>query len=124
MTPTPKPRFRRNTPSAEPQHYVGRKMTEVGSVPTEGIEVAVRRVAFRVKKNRKALGCGSYVLVDERGSVFVLAEDSSTTESLVTKHQKWLVGLYCAGRRPQLPAFGDLLEDIEFALNGRPLQHP
>jgi len=117
---TAQPR-RRRTAGASPQHYVGKAMKEVGTVPTEGIDVAVRRVAFRIKKNRNSLGCGSFVLVDEDGRVFVLAEDSSTTQSLVTKNQKWLVGLYCAGRRPRLPEYADLLEDIEFALNGKPL---
>lgn len=113
------PPKRRNTPGAAPQHYVSRKMREVGTVPNDGLDAIVRRVFFRIKKNRSGLGCGSYVLIDDLARVFVLSEDSSSTPSMVARNTRFLVGLYAAGAKPKLPEYTDLVEDIEFALNGR-----
>lgn len=88
------------------------------ATPQDDMLAIATKVANRIRANRHAVNCGSYLLGMADGRVFVLKEQGLTTPTIVESNSRHLVGLYAAntkdGRRVQCPApeqiLGDLLE--------------
>lgn len=74
------------------------------------------KVANRIRGNRHAVNCGSFVIGTEDGRVFVLSEQGVTTPALVEQNLSGLVGLYAAntrdGKRVQCPTVEQINGDL------------
>jgi len=84
--------------------------------PQDDMLAIATMVANRISSNRHATNCGSYVLANEAGKVFVLKEQSVTTPALVESNPRHLVGLYAANtkdlKRVRCPAPDRILIDL------------
>jgi len=72
----------------------------------------------RIRKNRHTTGAGSYVLGDQDGRVYVVAEGNSTGMGFVNRHEGWTIGRYCAGLRGALPLAEQLVGDLQEHFKG------
>lgn len=77
-----------------------------------------KSILRRMRKNRHNTGAGSYLLGDEVGRVYVVAEGSSTGMNFVNRCESWHVGRYCAGLRGALPMLDQLIGDLEEHFKG------
>ncbi|MGA0588083.1 hypothetical protein ACO2Q2_13280 [Dyella sp. KRB-257] len=69
-------------------------------------------IAARIARYRHQTVAGTFVLGDEQGNVYVLAEGANCTASLVSQHMDWYVGSYGCGDKPIFPTVEDLLDDL------------
>jgi len=67
----------------------------------------------RMRKNRHSTSAGSYLMGDEQGQVYVVAEGSSTGMGFVNRHEAWHIGRYAAGIRGALPMAEQLIGDMQ-----------
>lgn len=102
--------------TARPQHYGRQQLRALGLLSVSGAAVIAAAVVARVLRNRRNTSAGSYVLVDEAGRVFVLAEAAASTEAVVRRHEGWLIGLYGGGAPFVPPRACDVESDIRAAM--------
>ena len=99
-----------------PHRQFNRPPAPVGQASPETMTLIADAVAKRIRTNRRAVNCGSYVLASEEGKVFVLKEQAVTTPALIAAHAPWLVGLYAANtrdnRRVKCPSADQVLDDL------------
>lgn len=77
-----------------------------------------KSILRRIRKNRHTTGAGSYLLGDEDGHVYVVAEGNSTGLGFVNRHESWHIGRYCAGLRGTLPVLEQLVGDLQEHFKG------
>lgn len=80
--------------------------------PCDDMTPLVQTILTRIQRYRHQTVAGSFVLGDEEGNVYVLAEGANTTASLVDAHMAWYVGSYARGDKPVFPTVQDLLDDL------------
>ena len=87
----------------------------------EDMSSLVKSILRRMRKNRHVTGAGSYLLGDECGKVYVVAEGNSTGMGFVKRHENWTVGRYGAGICGELPMLEQLIGDLQehFRLCGK-----
>jgi hypothetical protein len=110
-------------PHVRPNRTVHRQfergMRPIGQFNHEGdMEPLAKSILRRMRKNRHNTGAGSYLLGDEVGQVYVVAEGGSTGMGFVNRHEPWHVGRYCAGLRGMLPALEQLIGDLQEHFKG------
>jgi hypothetical protein len=113
------PRKRRSIRAAYKRPNVGPHRRFVGSLtpigrvdPCDDMTPLLQTILTRIKRYRHQTVAGAYVLGDERGNVYVLAEGAGTTTALIDKHMAWYVGSYARGDAPVFPSLQDLLDDL------------
>ncbi len=105
-------------PHVRPNRTVHRQfergMRPIGQFNHEGdMETLAKSILRRMRKNRHTTGAGSYLLGDEDGQVYVVAEGGSTGLGFVNRHEAWHIGRYCAGLRGALPVVEQLIGDLQ-----------
>lgn len=80
--------------------------------PCDDMTPLLQAILTRIKRHRHQTVAGTFVLGDEQGNVYVLAEGANTTATLVDAHMGWYVGSYARGDKPTLPTVQDLLDDL------------
>ena len=103
--------------TAKPQHYVRRNLRELGLLADSGLPAIACLVVRRIRRNRRLMATGSYVLVDDAGRVYVLSEGVAWTEPMVNRNSGWLVGRYASGETFAFPSTESIEEDILARLN-------
>ena len=89
-----------------------RRLRAVGSM-TDGVAELVRRVVHQLHRCRIADQSDGYVLVDDRGDVYVLSDGAAATEPVVAAHVGWLIGRYACGDAEVWPVAPQIAEDLE-----------
>lgn len=105
-------------PHVRPNRTVHRQfergMRPIGQFNHEGdMDTLAKSILRRMRKNRHTTGAGSYLLGDEAGQVYVVAEGGSTGMGFVNRHESWHIGRYCAGLRGALPIVEQLIGDLQ-----------
>lgn len=80
--------------------------------PQEDMTTLAAEILRRITRHRRLTESGSFVLGDERGDVYVLADEAKTTAPLVDAHMPWYVGSYAIGDKAALPSAQDILDDL------------
>lgn len=113
------PRRRRSIRAAYKRPNVGPHRRFVGSLtpigrvdPCDDMTPLLQTILNRIQRYRHQTVAGTFVLGDEEGNVYVLAEGANTTAALVDKHMAWYVGSYACGDAPVFPTLQDLLDDL------------
>lgn len=78
----------------------------------------VKSILRRMRKNRHNTGAGSYLLGDEAGRVYVVAEGGSTGMNFINRHESWHIGRYAAGLRGAFPVAEQLIGDLQEHFKG------
>lgn len=82
----------------QPQHHGSRQLRAVAALGISAPPVVAAAVVARVLRNRRRTSAGSYLLLDDLGYAYVLAETASGTEATLRRHACWLIGLYGSGK--------------------------
>lgn len=94
------------------RRFVG-SLTPIGRmVPCDDMTPLLQTILTRIQRYRHQMVAGTFVLGDEEGNVYVLAEGANTTAALVDKHMAWYVGSYARGNAPMIPTLQDLADDL------------
>lgn len=72
----------------------------------------IESIIKRIRRIRHQTVAGAFLLGDEDGNLYLLAEGAGTTASLVDAHMTWYVGSYGMGDAPVFPSIDDLLGDL------------
>lgn len=80
--------------------------------PQEDMTTLADKILRRITRHQRLTASGSFVLGDEHGDVYVLADESKTTAPLVDTHMPWYVGSYAIGDKASLPTVQDILDDL------------
>ena len=85
--------------------------TEPDHMPT-----LAAKIADRIRGNRHAANCGSFVLASRDGAVYVLADQRVATARMVAANPSWLVGFYAgdtaSAARVRCPSAEEIAEDL------------
>jgi len=93
------------------QHH--RKLTAMGNLASELLEVVSPRILARLRIIRRRTQGGAYLLVDSAGYVYVLPDDSISSKEWITKFPKLLVGRYGVHGMPLVQQLiADLVEHL------------
>lgn len=91
------------------QHQFHRTLRPIGkAVVGHDIDPLCQLACRRIADIQRKTMAGAYLLADEIGNVYVLADESRTTGPVVDMRTGWLVGLYLSATPDQLRA--DLIE--------------
>lgn len=94
------------------RRFVG-SLTPIGRMdPCDDMTPLLQTILNRIQRYRHQMVAGTFVLGDEDGNVYVLAEGANTTAALVDAHMAWYVGSYARGDVPVFPTLQDLLDDL------------
>lgn len=94
------------------RRFVG-SLTPIGRVdPCEDMTPLAQTILTRIERYRHQMVAGTFVLGDEDGNVYVLAEGANTTAGLVDAHMDWYVGSYARGDKPVFPTAAEILDDL------------
>lgn len=108
----------------QPTRQFRRDPIPVGTIDADTIDAVAVVIADRIRGNRHALECGSFVLVDVAGRAYVLSEGALTTRRIVDERADQLVGLYAADHRNGTPGLipkpARILEDLNEHLRRNP----
>jgi hypothetical protein len=100
-------------PNAGPHRRFVGSLTPIGRMdPCDDMTPLLQAILTRIQRYRHQTVAGAYVLGDEDGNVYVLAEGANTTAGLVEAHMAWYVGSYARGDKPVFPTVADLLDDL------------
>lgn len=100
-------------PNAGPHRRFAGTLTPIGRMdPCDDMTPLLQAIAERIARYRHQTVAGAFVLADEEGNVYVLAEGANCTASLVSAHMAWYVGSYGCGDPPVFPSVQDLLDDL------------
>ena len=94
------------------RRFVG-SLTPIGRMdPCDDMTPLAQTILTRIERYRHQMVAGTFVLGDEEGNVYVLAEGAGTTATLVEAHMAWYVGSYARGDKPVFPSAQDILDDL------------
>lgn len=100
-------------PNVGPHRRFAGSLTPIGRMdPCDDMTPLVQTILTRIERYRHQMVAGTFVLGDEEGNVYVLAEGANTTAALVDAHMAWYVGSYARGDKPIFPTVQDLLDDL------------
>lgn len=84
--------------------------TEPQQMPT-----LATKIADRIRGHRHSANCGSYLLADKDGTVYVLPDQRAMTGRIVSDHPGLLVGYYAGdtrGARVRCPSADEIADDL------------
>lgn len=100
-------------PNAGPHRRFTGTLTPIGRIDAhQDMIQLLQTILERITRYRHQTVAGTFVLGDDEGNVYVLAEGANTTAQLVRQHTAWYVGSYGCGDRPIFPSAQDLLDDL------------
>lgn len=102
-------------PNVGPHRRFAGTLTPIGRVdPCEDMTPLAQTILRRIQRYRHQTVAGSFLLGDEDGHVYVLAEGAGTTAALLETHRAWWFGQYAQGDGDQLvfPSVQDILDDL------------
>lgn len=95
---------------SSPQRCFQKALRSIGQgVPGVDIMPLALDLVRRIRGIRHRTQAGAYLLADEGGHVFLLAEGAATTRHLLATHVRLLVGLYAG---PVFPTPAELRDDL------------